>query len=195
MQATKILPDTYCHQHTLNLGGRKQALVLNGAGIILLFIFGWLFMGIAAALNPRFFVLSLTLFARSINVGSFILIMVAVILLHELSHAFFFWLFTRERPKIGLNLLYAYAAAPDWYFPRRQFILIGLAPLLVITSAGLLLLPFVNFLTVPKLVLALTVNAAGAVGDILVTIWLLAQPSDSLVRDEGPAIHLYHAPD
>ena len=164
---------------------------MNVFGVVMLFIFGWLFMGLAAALNPEFFWLELQILARSLSVPTFLLTIVTVIVLHEACHALFFWLFSGERPQVGFNLLYAYAAAPDWYFTRTQFILIGLAPVLVITLFGVAAMPFVNFITVPQIVLALTVNAAGAIGDFIVVMWAMSQPSDILMRDEGTAVSIY----
>lgn len=164
---------------------------MNVAGVLLLFVFGWLFMGVAALLSPQFFWLKLQILVRTLNLVSFLVTVGLVVLLHELSHAFFFWLFSRERPKIGFNLFYAYAAAPDWYFTRRQFVLIGLSPVLLLTLLGVLAMPLVDFLAATRLILALTVNAAGAVGDFIVVLWVLGQPPDILLRDEGTAVTAY----
>jgi hypothetical protein len=192
MKATKTLPDAYMPYRTLHLAQWQITVATNVAGLVLLIIFGWLFMGVAAALHPRSFVMGLAMFGRTLTVVEFILTMLAVVILHEFIHAFFFWFFTRERPKIGFNLLYAYAAAPDWYFPRRQFLVIALAPFLLITIVGLVLMPWANFMAIPRLVLALTVNAAGAVGDLIVAVWLFSQSAIAFVRDQGATITSYH---
>jgi len=189
--ATKTLPDSFTLFHTLNLAERKLMIGMNLVGILLLFIFGWLFMGVAATLNPEFFLLELQILARTLSLPAFLLTMLLVVVLHELCHALFFWLFSRERPKIGFNLLYAYAAAPDWYFSRNQFILIGLSPVLLITLAGVTAMPFVHFALMPHIILALTINAAGAVGDYIVVMWILGQPAHILLRDEGTAVSAY----
>lgn len=191
LRATKTLPPTFTPFHRLDLSNRKLMMAMNVVGVLLLFVFGWLFMGVAAFLNPPFFWLELRIFAATLTLPTFLLTVALVVVLHELSHALFFWLFSRERPKVGFNLLYAYAAAPDWFFPRRQFVLIGLAPVLLLTLAGLVALPLVDFLTAARLILALTVNAAGAVGDFIVVMWALSQPADILLRDEGTAVIAY----
>lgn len=191
LHATKTLPSTFTPFHSLDLSDRKLMIAMNIVGLLLLFIFGWLFMGVAAFLNPQFFWLELRIFAATLTLPAFLLTVALVVVLHELSHALFFWLFSRERPKVGFNLLYAYAAAPDWFFPRRQFVLIGLAPVLLLTLAGLVALPLVDFLTAARLILALTVNAAGAVGDFIVVLWVLGQPANILLRDEGTAVTAY----
>lgn len=190
-QATKILPDNFTLFHTLNLANRKLMIGMNLVGILLLFVFGWLFMGVAAALNPTFFWLELQILAKTLRFSAFLLTMFLVVVLHELSHAIFFWLFSGERPKIGFNFLYAYAAAPDWYFPRTQFVLIGLAPVLLMTLAGVGAMPFLHFALIPYIILALTINAAGAVGDFIVVMWVLGQPAHILLHDEGTVISAY----
>ena len=177
--------------HTLDLTNRRLVLGMNVSGVLLLFIFGWLFLGVAAVLAPQFFWLELQILARLITIPSFLVTIFGIIVLHELSHALFFWLFSREIPKIGFNLLYAYAAAPDWYFPRWQFILIALAPVLLLTLAGIVLMPWTNLVTTMRLELALTVNAAGAIGDDIVVVWALGQPANLLLRDTGSAVIAY----
>jgi hypothetical protein len=191
LQATKTLPANFTLFHVLDLANRKLIIGMNAAGVVLLIVFGWLFLGVAALLNPHFFRFGLQIFVRILDILSFLITIGLVVVLHELSHAFFFWLFSRERPKIGFNLFYAYAAAPDWYFNRRQFVLIAIAPVLLITTAGIIIMPLVDFLMNVRLVLALTVNAAGAVGDFMVVMWVLGQPTDILLRDEGTAVSAY----
>ncbi len=193
LQATKTLPHNFALFHSLDLTNRKLLIGMNVMGVLLLFVFGWLFWGIAAWLMPQLFLLQLQIFFRAMRISTVLLTIALVVVLHELCHALFFWLFSRERPQIGFNLLYAYAAAPDWYFTRNQFVLIGLAPVLLLTLAGLVALPWVSVVTTSHLVLGLTVNAAGAIGDFIVVMWVLGQPANILLRDEGTAVSAYRA--
>ena len=191
LRASKTLPANFTLYHSLDLTNRNLVVGMNVTGVLLLFVFGWLFWGMAALLTPQLFLLQLQIFVRLMSIPIVLLIILLVVVLHELSHALFFWLFSWERPQIGFNLLYAYAAAPDWYFTRRQFVLIGLAPVLLLTLVGLIALPWVSVVTTARLVLALTVNAAGAIGDYIAVIWALGQPADILLRDEGTAVSAY----
>lgn len=191
LQATKTLPANFTRFHSLDLTNRNLIIGMNVTGVLLLFVFGWLFWGMAALLTPQLFLLQLQIFFSAMRISTVLIIIGLVVLLHELCHALLFWLFSRERPQIGFNLLYAYAAAPNWYFTRRQFVLIGLAPVLLLTLAGFLAMPWVSVVTTSHLVLALTVNAAGAIGDFIVVIWALGQPADILLRDEGTAVAAY----
>jgi hypothetical protein len=111
--------------------------------------------------------------------------------LHELIHGLFFWLFTRTRPAFGFKGAYAYAAAPGWYIPRSQYIIVGLAPLVLITLGGFALLVVVPAWLIPALLFVVVMNGAGAVGDIAVVGWLLVQPRATLVHDLGDAVAIY----
>ncbi len=110
---------------------------------------------------------------------------------HEAVHGFCYWAFTGERPVFGPRGLYAFAGAPDWYFPRGEFVLTALAPLVVITIVGLPL-----FLVTPGVVMwavlaVVALNAAGSTGDLVAIAWVLAQQPAALVNDIGDAVTVY----
>lgn len=191
MTATKRLPENYVHFRTLDLTKNKAVMILlNLAGLILFFLFGWFFLWLAmlmrsgqAPLQFNFPLLPWLLALLATYAG--------VLILHELVHGLFFWLITRERPYFGLKQLYAYAAAPDWYIPRNPYLLVGLAPLILITFLGIILIPFVSQFGLILLLFAMTANAAGAIGDIFVVGWLVNLPSGILVRDDGDTFAVY----
>jgi hypothetical protein len=112
------------------------------------------------------------------NIISYIL----VLLLHELIHALAF-LFWGGRPYFGAKLpLALYCGAKKQLFWRNHYLVVGLAPLVVITLAGLLLTFFAPVLA--SYVLFATVgNVAGAAGDVLVAVKLWRQDSRILVED------------
>lgn len=99
----------------------------------------------------------------------FIAFVIMMIILHEATHGLFFWLFTRSRPDFAFNkIIYAYTAAPGWYIPRNKYIVVEMAPLVLITTLGLILLA-----VAPQgwllLILILTIlNTCGSVGDMAV---------------------------
>lgn len=192
MKPVRNLDASYIATGTLDVRNSKVALGLNLAGLVLLFVFGWFFLQAAAFLrpeidHPRPMDVILELGLLDVIVG-----LVVMLIFHEMIHGLFFWLFTSERPKFGFHLVYAYAAAPGWYLPRNQFLIVGLAPFLVITVAGLLLLALAPFSIVPFLLFVLIMNATGSVGDLAVTGWLLAQPATARAQDSGPRITLYN---
>lgn len=191
LQATRTLPPNYQVAGQINLANWRMTIALNLAGLVLLFPVAWLFVRYATLVRPGILSPRFTTVLIGLDILGFFLTLFVTMTLHEGVHGFFFWYFTRARPKIGANLFYAYAAAPGWYFPRNQFLIIGITPLLLLTLGGLLLLPVAPLLWVPRLLLGLTVNAAGAVGDMLVVGWLLPRPGTTYIKDDGPHMILY----
>ncbi len=202
MQATKTLPEQYKEYAAIHLAKNKRLLILLSVSSLLLFFgFGWLFVQIALLLRPDaaplmkvvevsgaggiFFSLPLSW------IWGALLAFFLTPLLHEAAHGVCFWLFTHDRPRFAYKVLYAYAAAPAWYMPRGPYLVVGLAPLALLSLAGVGLLPVVSQAFIPLLVALLTLNAAGAVGDIAMIGWLLFQPKNVLARDTGDAVTLY----
>jgi hypothetical protein len=117
--------------------------------------------------------------------------LVGVIILHELVHGVFFWVITGQRPHFGFKGAYAFAAAPTWYIARGPYLIVGLSPLVLITIAGVLLLPVVPLEILSPLALALTFNGAGAIGDAAIVVYLLTLPPSVLINDRGDAVAVY----
>jgi hypothetical protein len=197
MHATKTLPDGFEAKGTLDLSRNKPALiVMNILAFAALFGFGWLFLRAAIWLRPDIDwgaiqgeISGLTGLFKIILVLVFETI--AIILFHEATHGLFFWIFSRERPHFGLRGTYAFASAPEWYFPRAQYMVIGLAPLVVLSLVGLILIALLPVDWIAYLLLFLIFNASGATGDILTIAWLLTRPKNTLARDVGDAITWY----
>src|SRR5438270_4394005 len=106
----------------------------------------------------------------SINILSYIV----VLFLHEGIHAlaFVFW---GGKPYFGAKLpLALYCGAKNQLFWRNHYLVVGLAPLLVITLAGVILTLFAPVLA-SYLLFATVGNVAGAAGDVLVAVRLWRQ--------------------
>jgi Putative zincin peptidase len=102
--------------------------------------------------------------------------------LHEALHgaAFLLW---GGKPYFGAKFPYAlYCGAKNQLFRRNQYLVVGLAPLVVITLAGI-----VVTLVAPVLgmyALAVTVgNVSGAAGDVWSVARMLRLPATTLVED------------
>jgi hypothetical protein len=162
---------------------------------MLIFFFGWLFSYLVIKLSPINsiqneifgFFHSNTL----INIVAFLISIIIMLVLHELTHGIFFWSFTHEPPRFSLKAGYAFAAAPEWYFPRLQYILVGLSPFLIITTASIALTRFVAPSLIIFMVLIAASNAAGSIGDLIVVAWILRQPMKILVKDEGDIFYTF----
>jgi Putative zincin peptidase len=195
MRAYPRLPDGYRLASSIDLRNQAGLLLwLNLVGLGLLLLFAWLFFWLAARLRST---------ANSgqsssgvqpagwITILAILLAFAAVLLIHELVHGAFFWLITRSRPRFGLQITYAFASAPDWYIPRNPYLVVGLSPLVLITLAGIALMPLLPEALVLPWVLALALNASGSVGDVYIIGTLLTQPATILVNDHGDSIHFY----
>jgi hypothetical protein len=189
------LPDGFRLNGTFSLtpGNFKMLIGLNALGAALFFLFGWLFLEFALRQRPEIgdaFVLLAYQSSAMLLIGN-LAGMAAMLVLHELVHGFFFWFYTRARPHFGLRLFYAFAAAPDWYLPRNPYFVVALAPLTLLTLAGLGLLLVIPPTYGPALLFGLAMNAAGSIGDIAVVIWLLRRRGQVLVNDLGDSVNAY----
>lgn len=106
----------------------------------------------------------------------------AILPVHEAIHglAFAFW---GGRPSFGAKLpLALYCGAREQLFRRNHYLVVGLAPLVIITLAGILftlLRPSLASYTL----LATSGNISGACGDLMVAARLLRQSPDVLIED------------
>ncbi|HEY0753289.1 MAG TPA: DUF3267 domain-containing protein [Ktedonobacteraceae bacterium] len=195
MKAVPQLPHGYDKLGDIRLVKNTDLLVaLNLLAIPLFVGSGWLFISAVRWFVPGFTLpdeYMLDFRALLTLLGAFVGIIVGVILLHEMVHGVFFWLFSGQRPVFGMHWTYVYAAAPGWYFPRWQYLIVGLAPLVLISLSGVLLLPLLPYAALPGVVLALVINATGAIGDIYITGCLLCKPRHLLVLDQKDQITWY----
>ncbi|MBN2501314.1 MAG: DUF3267 domain-containing protein [Anaerolineales bacterium] len=186
MNPTKTLPEAYQQLYSLDLSKNILALIaLNAAALPIFFIAGWVFIRLSIWLRPAYWQGGEIL---ALGLGELIGVLIAIVLMlviHEAIHGIFFWIFTKERPRFGFHGLYAYAAAPDWYLPRNKYLVVGLAPLVLISVVGVLVMPITPLVAFPALFTLLVLNAAGAIGDIYVTLRLLFGPEDVFVNDHG----------
>lgn len=197
MRATQTLPPGYRDIGTLDINKNERLLLLlNLAGMVGLAASGWLFLKILSWLRPHDSALAFRFQFHSIAgiiilIGSILALLVLHVILHEAVHGVFFWLFTRSRPRFAFRWTHAYAAAPDWYIPRNAYLVTALAPLVLISLAGILLFAFGPFAWLLPAWFVVVMNAGGAVGDLLVAGWLLRQPAGCLAQDRGDAVTLY----
>jgi len=102
--------------------------------------------------------------------------------IHEFVHGLAFMLWG-GKPYYGARLPFAlYCSARNQLFPRNYYIVVGLAPFVVITLLATLFTIIAPVLASYGL-LAWISNFSGAVGDLMAVRWLLHQPSDVLVED------------
>lgn len=126
--------------------------------------------------------LPVTIWGVLLWLGANIISYVIIICVHEIIHGLVF-LFWGGRPHFGAKLpLALYCGAKNQLFRRNQYLAVGLAPLVVITLAGIIL-TILAPLAASYMFLATVGNVAGAAGDVWVTAHLLRQPNNVLVED------------
>lgn len=191
MKATQTLPDNYQPFARLNIEDKRTQLILNIAGLVLLAVFGVLFFLWMAAFHSADFAAGIQF---NLQIGQFlaaILALIIVLVLHEGIHGLAYWLLAGVRPVFAFKGAYAYAAAPGWYVARGPYLAIGLAPLVLLSLAGMLALAVAPLSWLAVIYFAVVMNAAGAVGDLWVAVLLLRAPRGCLALDSGEEIQLF----
>jgi hypothetical protein len=196
MNASRELPQDYAPTFRLDMNHDKKALVwLNVVGTVLLFLFGWLFFQWILWLRPQ----DLTAMGFSVNglaawlifIAVLALATVAVIFIHEAVHGLTFWLLFHQKPTFGFRGAYAFAATPGWYLPRAPYLVVALAPLIVLSLVCMGLMLVIPARGLLYVLLFAALNASGAVGDMAVAAKLLSRSAATLIEDTGETITFY----
>jgi MFS family permease len=196
LSPTKILPDNYRLHRRLTILDRKSLILLNVWGIGIFLVASIFFPLLAGWLRtegePAGISLEMTGWVGVLSfIGLLLGVMLVMLVLHEGLHGVFFWLFTREKPKFAFKGFYAYAAMPDWFLPKKEYLTTALAPLIGITLLGVLGLALLPGWADAALVWLLILNTSGAVGDLWIVSALLRAPTGVLGRDAGDCSELF----
>jgi hypothetical protein len=195
-RTTNVRPDNAVLVYSLNFKTNKNAAwALNGASLPLFFLFGGLFLAYFLLIRPD---IRAAFLSTSGNNLLFLIVLIAVfvamIVAHELIHGIFFWIFTRHRPVFGLRGWYAFAAAPGWFLPRRQYLATTLAPFVLLSLLGMVLMAVLPVRAAATALLITAFNAASSVGDLWVAIRLVGQRQPVIVEDLGDGVNFYSLP-
>jgi hypothetical protein len=192
-QATKVRPENAVLVYSFNLTNNAPAMwAMNGVSLLFLFLFGWLLLFFVQQIRPG---IMAEVFSGTFNPLLVIVILIGVFVAqavaHELIHGIFFWVFIRQRPKFGFRGWYAFAAAPGWFFPPGQYLVIALAPLMLLSILGMVLVAVVPSGTLAAILFGIVANAAGAVGDMWIVFKVLRERRKILIEDLGDGINFY----
>ena len=114
----------------------------------------------------------------------------AILPLHEGVHALVI-LLLGGRPTFGLKLpLAAYCTAPGQLFTRDGYAAVALAPLVLLSLAGIVLIWLAPNVAAYTL-FGLAGNVSGAVGDLAAARRTLALPPDALIADTATGFSAY----
>lgn len=174
----------------LNLSKNKKSLILlNLTALVLLVLGFWLFAYLGAWIKqlPSHVTATFGMEEALVYSAGFI----ALLLIHEGIHALFFKVFAPDRPiKYGFHGYALSSSSPGTKYPKGQFIWIGLAPFVLITTFLSLGLWF-NWLPFLGYVFLASFHTSGCVGDFYFTYLLLKEPSDIFVEDIGTGMIFY----
>jgi len=194
--ALHALPDDYTAIRRLEITSWQLALVLNLAGVIPLSIGAVVFFGVDRTLvslaSTPWLSIPLTTDSRYFFAGLAVVLVIVMLSLHELCHGLAFQAFG-ARPRYGINLrkAVAYARADQYYLPRNAYLVVALAPLVVISILTVILMGVTGGGLRFIIGLMGAANAGGATGDLWFTLVCLRYPKHLLVRDFGDGAELY----
>lgn len=187
-------------QQQFNPDGRKElgklemtkevVVTLLGMGTLALFAFGFFFTALYALFTGEVgFNFDFTSGTILISVALFI----GTVVLHELIHGVLMSIYG-GKPRYGAGI--AYFILPYFYattktvFLRNQFIVIAIAPLVLISLVGIGLMAafpsIAHWIFIP-----FVINGSGAVGDLWVTRNILRYPKHVLLEDQKTGLMIY----
>ena len=179
--AGRIYPNQACP----SAKNKKLAIGVNAfslAIMMVMFVLGTIIVPLRVQWESRHDVLLSMLFL--------LLSVVVYIVAHELIHGFFFKRYSDKRAKYGFTGLYAYAGS-DAYFNKRQYLVIGLSPVVILGFLSLLLNVFLSTEWFWRIYFLQLINLSGAAGDFYIVNLMRKLPADMLVQDTGLSMTFY----
>lgn len=184
MSAYSVLPDGYEEKMVVDLQkDTKTAGKVNGLSLILAVLL--ILPGHRIVPVPHALELFRVLHGAVLLAG-----MIAYILLHELVHGIAMYLYSRQKPFYGFTAMYAYAGS-SCYFARTGYIVIALAPIVLLGIVLLLLNLLLGEEWFWVVYLIQIINLSGAAGDLYVTRLFSKMPEDILIHDIGVRMTVY----
>jgi len=186
------LPEGYAEFRRVNLQkDKKLAVCINAAALIIaaLLVPLGLFMAPISfgAIFESFIYSPVGLLLRSLMLICGLLI---YLIAHELVHGIFIKKYSGRRAKYGFTGLYAYAGSAA-YFNKRCYLIIALAPVVLLGALFLVLNVFLPIEWFWLVYLLQVINLSGAAGDLYVTAIMRKFPDDTLTQDTGFEMTFY----
>jgi hypothetical protein len=190
--ASGTLPDDYQEVLSWKVTGKPMRVIaMNILGLILYVIFGLIFYGLAFSLGklPSAGEIRLGLGEIGLVLAGGLL----TIVLHELTHGLAMRMFG-ARPRYGIIWKgpMFYATSPGYAYRRNNYVVTALAPFVFLSTLfvlGMWLLQ--GTLWVAVLGICGSLNAAGAIGDMWMTLMVLRYPALARVMDERDGMRVF----
>jgi hypothetical protein len=170
---------------------RSRAIGVQILGVLSFVIFGIIFWGLVISLGKlpaegqfKFGLVEISLMTLGI---------LLTLVLHEMTHGFVMQMFG-AKPKYGIlwKSMVLYATSPGYAYRRNNYVVILLAPFVVISLLvilGMWLLSGTSW--VALLGICGVVNASGAIGDMWMTMIVLRYAANAYVMDEQDGIRVF----
>lgn len=190
-EVLRALPEGYSSVYRLTIDSREVLIKLNLYGLALWGVGYALFAGYSSLLYASHLVKGPDPLQGSrlvsILIGFFIMLSI-----HELIHGLAFQYFG-AKPRYGFSLqkAVAYASAKGYYLTRDAYIIVGLAPLVVITIASMLLMLVFSGDTHYVIGFIGAANIGGCIGDVWFYLVCRQYPPTLLAQDYGDGAELY----
>ncbi len=168
---------------------RELTIILTGMGLLSFFVFGCFFKLVHTLTSPNTGGFEWTSIAILIAISTIVFAM----LFHEFIHGVAISMYGgKSRYGAGVAhyiLPYLYTTT-ETIFRRNQFIVILMAPLIVISVLGV-----ISMIVFPAIahwfIIPLTMNAAGAIGDLWMTASIVRYPEHIILADDNSGLTIY----
>ena len=189
MMAVEALPEGYREFYSVDLQkNKKVSLFVNLLAVII---------AVLLAVPMHFFVPISSLFSMDngliayfIRFVSLMVLIVAYMVLHELTHGIAMKICGTKKVKYGFTGLYAFAGSND-YYRRKAYIFIALAPVVLWGVVIAIINPFVSAEWFWVVYMLQIMNLSGAAGDLYVTVKFSGFPKDILIKDYGVGMTVF----
>jgi len=191
VEPVTALPASYREAHYMSVNERGVLLWLNIFSLVPLVISGLIVFGTLIIYHGELGgVLVIHALPDNIPTWMGFIVILAVLPLHEWVHGLVIRRFGHQ-PRYGVKWLVLFATSDGALFRRNEFIQVALAPLVLITVAGGIVMPFLPMGFAYWLGLGIVVNAAGAIGDLWMTAVVLRFEPSALIRDEEDSMRIF----
>ena len=189
MKTISHLPEDYREVYSVNLETNKKSSLYVNLLAIAITVFMAFVMNFVIPISSLFED-HITAAGLILRLLVLIVMILAHIVLHELTHGIVMKLCGCEKVTYGFSGMYAYASASE-FFTKTQYLCIALAPVfiwgLALSILGLWV-PVSWFWIIYTVQIA---NIAGAAGDYYVVFHFFFLPENVLVYDTGPSMSVY----
>jgi hypothetical protein len=167
----------------------SRIIVMNLLSIPLAIVFGYIFFMLVQMFGKPAEIISIDSTRTTILLAGILL----VVVLHELAHGVAMRFFGAH-PKYGViwKGLMFYATAPGYAFPRNQYIVVSLAPLVslsILACIGILIQAGTS--NVWLWAVWGTINGSATIGDLWISAIALRYPAYAFIVDEKDGIRVF----